>query len=151
MSPIRQIQRASRRHLPRGTSMPEILVALTLISTVITASTTLIVRNGRMLTSQRDYRLAIDELSNQLDRITSLPQADRLKALEQLEPSEFTAERLPGVKLTGELGEAEPGQRLILCLQWNEPQREKAPVAMAAWIFPTAGRRENNSPENSTP
>ena len=151
MSQIRQIQRASSRPVLRGTSMLEVLVSLTLISTVISASTTLIVRNGRMLTSQRDYRLALDELSNQLDRITSLSQADRVKALEQLTPSGFTAERLPGAKLTGELSEAEPGQRLILRLQWNEPQREKAPVAMAAWIFPSAERRENNSPENSAP
>lgn len=151
MSQIRVIQRASRQPVPWGTSMLEVLVSLTLISTVITASTTLIVRNGRMLTSQRDYRLALDELSNQLDQITSLSQADRLEALEQLSPSDFTAERLPGAKLTGELREAEPGKQVILRLQWNELHREKVPVALAAWTFPTVDRRENDSPENFAP
>ena len=57
------------------------------------------VRHGRLLTSEQNYRLALDELSNQLDRLTALPGNEFSLAVKELQLTPFTAERLSDVKL----------------------------------------------------
>jgi len=77
------------RQQARGTSALEVIVAFTLLSSVLAFSTPLVVRHGRLLTSQRDYRLALDELSNELERLTALSNEQLPAAVEQLTPSDF--------------------------------------------------------------
>ena len=124
---------ADPRH---GTSSLEVLVAFSLLCSVLALSTPLIVKHGRLLAAQRDYRLALDELSNQLERLTALPDEKRLAALQQLTPSSFAAARLPGAQLRGEVHALDLGQCLTLRLWWDEPQRKAAPVMITAWMFP---------------
>src|ERR671919_757535 len=81
-------------------SMLEVTVALTLLVSVLSLSVSLIFRHARLLTDQRHYRQALDELSNQMDRVTALPADDAPQALTQLSPSQFTAARLAAVKLS---------------------------------------------------
>jgi hypothetical protein len=120
-------------------------VAFTLLTTTLSVATPLVVRHGRLLQSQRNYRLALDELSNQLERLTALPHADLQQAMAELAPSAFVAERLPGAKLSGALEDAEIGQRLTLRLSWNETDRVKAPVSLAAWVFPEPQQPDGES------
>jgi len=129
---------ANRRCPFSGTSTLEVLVAFTLLTTVLTLSLPLVVRHGRLLMTARHYRLAIEELSDQLERLTAMRDAEVQSALERLTPSEFTASRLPGAELSGKLEPADFGQRLTLQIVWNEPQRRAAPVSLAAWILPAA-------------
>ena len=140
--------RTIARPSSRGTSALEVIVAFTLLSSVLAFSTPLVVRHGRLLTAQRDYRLALDELSNQLERLSAFPSAELPAAMEQLAPSEFAAARLHGAELKGELGPADIGQRLTLRLSWDEPQRRAAPVTLAAWIIPD-GQPSSNPPTTS--
>lgn len=127
----------SRRSPNRsGASSLEVIIAFTLLTGVLTASATLLVRNGRLLASQRHYRLALDELSNQMEQLSALSADELPKAVEQLTPSPFAVERLPGAKLQAELHAGDMGQRVTLSLQWQEPQRESAPVRLTAWVFP---------------
>src|SRR5690349_8609242 len=92
---------SARRHR-RAASALEVIVALTLLITVLSMSVSLIVRHGRLLVSQRHYRQALDELSNQMDRVTALPADDVPQTLKQLSPSPFAAARLSAAKLTAE-------------------------------------------------
>jgi hypothetical protein len=142
LSTIRKQRWPARRAAHLGTTTLELLVAFTLLSTVLTASLPLVVRHQRILATARHYRLALDELSNQLERLTALSAADVPEELERLEPSAFTAERLSGAELTGMFEPADLGQRLTLQLVWDEPQRREAPASLAAWIPPDemAGR-----------
>lgn len=132
MSEQRMTPRLARR---RGASMLEVLVSFTLLSAVLAVATPLVVRHSRLLAAHRDYQLALDEVSNQLERLKALPPADLPQAVEQLAPSEFAAAYLKGAELTGELEMADRGQRLTLRLTWDEPQRKSAPVSLAAWIY----------------
>ena len=120
----------------RGVTIVETLVAFTLLSTALAVATPLVVRNGRLLSEQQDYRLALDELSNQLDRLSALPPEQLTDALKKLEPSEFTASRLPTARLSGQLDADNGGQRLTLSLSWDEPRRYRAPITLTAWIYP---------------
>lgn len=128
----------SSHDLHRGVSTLEVLVALTLLCSVLTASVPLVVRHGRLLSMHRHYRMALDELSNQLERLSALPETELQPALERLTPSEFTAKRLHGVELHGRLEPADIGQRLTLQISWDELQRRESPITMSAWILPTA-------------
>ncbi len=141
---------ALRPHNRRGTGSLDLLVSFTLLVTLITVVTPLAVRHGRLLRSHRDYRLALDELSNQLDRLTALPVDELSQSIEQLAPSTFLTERLRGAKLTGELQPAEFGTRVTLKLSWNETERHRAPVSLAAWVFPPA-RKSGGEPAEAEP
>jgi hypothetical protein len=125
-----------------GTSSLETLVALTLLTTALAFATPLAVRHGRLLTAQRDYRLALDELTNQLERLTALSAEERAAALERLTPSEFAAAHLRGAAFQADLHPADSGQFLTLKLSWDEPQRSAAPVQLTGWCPPNADQAQ---------
>jgi hypothetical protein len=124
---------SSRRRL--AVSALEVLVSLTLLTTVLSVSLPLIVRHGHLLKAQQHYRLALDELSNQLDRLTGIPAEDVPQALKQLTLSSFTAARLVGAKLTTELKPADIGQSVTVRLTWHDSQEQSA--TMTGWVLPS--------------
>jgi hypothetical protein len=149
-----------RRSLRAGFSMFDLLVSFTLLTAAISVVTPLVVRHGHLLRSHRNYRLALDELSNQMERLTALPPAELATAVGQLAPSPFIAERLPGAELAGKLEPVENGSRVTLTLQWKETSRESAPVTLAAWVFsrppaavtaPERAGPEGTAPEGAGP
>jgi hypothetical protein len=145
---MRAHRRPARRY---GTGTLDILMSFTLLLTVISVSTPLIVRHGRMLKAQREYRLALDEVTNQLDRLTALPLDELPQAVKQLSPSTFISERLTGAQLKGELEPAEFGTRVTLRLSWHGADHLEAPITLAAWAFPSHPRSANATVEESKP
>jgi hypothetical protein len=128
----------------------DMFVSLTLLATAFTVITPLVVRHGRLLESQRHYRVALDELSNQMERLTALPAGQLAGAMRDLAPSPFAAERLPGATLVGELVPAESGSRVVLKMRWNEPGRRDTPLILAGWAFPNS-RAAANAAEGGLP
>jgi hypothetical protein len=129
-------RRLSRRGIRRGSMLIELLASFGVLTTVFVVATPLVVRHGRLLTAARQYRIAVEELSNQLERLTALP-GDELRArLPNLAPSEFATTHLHGAELTARLAPADVGERLTLEIVWDEPQRQGAPVRLVAWIAP---------------
>jgi hypothetical protein len=122
----------------RGTMSLEVIVAFTLLSGVMAFAVPLVVAHGKLLKAQRNYRIALDELSNQLERASTLPAAEIPTAVENLSPSAHAAQRLPGAKLRGELSESQVGRRLTLEIIWDEPNRHTAPVRLTGWIKSSA-------------
>jgi hypothetical protein len=117
-------------------------VAFSLLASVLAMSTPLIIAHGKLLKTQRDYRLALDELSNHIDRLAGLPEADLEPALAELAPSDFAAEMLPGAALKGNLGKSDLGQHVTLEITWNEPNRIAAPVRLSAWLGSEPSERQ---------
>jgi hypothetical protein len=113
-----------------------VLVAFTLLATVLATATPLVVRHGRLLSSHRQYRIALDEAANQLERLTALPEAELPAAIARLAPSPFAKTHLAGVKLTGEFAPEELGTRITLRISWDEPRRHEAPLTLTAWGMP---------------
>ena len=118
----------------RGTTTIELLVSFTLLSTVLGAALPLVVRHGRILHSARQYRVALDELSNQAERIGALSHDDAIIAISKLQPSPFAAERLPDAKITADVASSDGAERVMLSLSWDEPGRQAAPVSLVAWL-----------------
>jgi hypothetical protein len=123
-----------------GTSSLELLIAFTLLASVIAFATPLAVKHSRLLAGQRNYRVALDELSNQVDRAALLSGAELREAVASIEPSDFAAARLPGVKIYGQLESIDAGQRLTLSLSWEDQPPGVPPLSLATWIAPRAER-----------
>ena len=124
--------RASRR----GITLFELLAAFSILSVVIPVSAGLLVRNGRLLVSARNQRIAIDELTNQLERLRSLAVPEPGAFVAGPEPSAFAAAHLPGVTLalTADPPGSGPERRVELAIEWNEPVRRGHPLRLVGWI-----------------
>lgn len=133
--PNRPYTANSRANRRLGTGSLDLLVSFTLLMTVLTAVTPLVVRYHRTVKSHRDYRLTLDELSNQMERLTALPAAELTDTIKKLTPSKFIQSRLAEPKLTGELQAADGGTRITLRMTWAETERDRAPVTLAGWVF----------------
>ena len=123
---------------PRGkrlaTTTLECVMAFTLLSSALMVSTPLIIKHKFLMHRQRDYRLALDEVSNQLDRLKAVPAEKQASAVAELALSEFTAARLNGAKLQGVFERLEDGHKVTLSIVWDEPQGTAAPVVLSAWM-----------------
>jgi hypothetical protein len=110
------------------------MVSFSLLTAVLGAALPLVVRHGRILSSARQYRIALDELSNQAERISTLGDDDAAEQIDALKPSDFALERLPGAELSTQLAADSNGQRVTLSLTWDEPGRHAARVSLVAWL-----------------
>lgn len=137
----------------RGSTIIELVVSFGLLSTLLGVSLPLVVRQNRILASARHYRLALDELSNQVERIVALPPDDVAAAVTDLAPSAFAVKHLAGAKLNGVVAPADLGERVTLSITWDEPGREAAPLSLTAWLSPQSSEQSNdpNDADAATP
>jgi hypothetical protein len=121
---------APRRH---GTSATEVIVAATLLLSMIGLVVPTTVRAGRIWRDSRHYQIAMNELSNQFEFLSSLDDAERAKALEQLQVSEQARRSLSDASIEASLATKEDGVRLTLSLNWNRGVDAK-PVKIVGWL-----------------
>lgn len=127
---------ARPRTARRGITLFELLVAFSILGVIVSASAGLLVRNGRLLLSARNQRIAIDELSNQMERLRSLPLPEPGAFVPGPTPSAFAAARLPGatLSLVADPPRAGSERRVELAIEWNEPGRRGHPLRLVGWI-----------------
>src|SRR4051794_871605 len=118
-----------------ATTILEVIVSLSLLMSALSLSLPLVLKHGHLLIEQRNYRLALEELTNALDRLAATSPSDLPRSLQQLAVSAFTSERLRDAKLTADLKAADIGQRLTLTLTWKDSSEQK--VVLAGWILPS--------------
>jgi len=124
--------RASHRD---GFTITELIVAATLLVVIMSVVASLTVRSGRLWQDSRHFPLAVDELSNQLERLTSLDEASRAEAITKLSPSIQMLDTLPNPVLTAETLADESGTRLVLHLAWDRLGKS-SPVTLVGWVDP---------------
>ncbi len=120
-------------HDRRGSMLTEMIVAAGLLGTAMGLVMTCAVASQRLQRLQREHTLAVDELSNQLERFIALPASELDNGLQQLAPSEWIAQRLPEPKLTAERHRDELGDRIELQLQWQRVGNPP-PVVAVGWL-----------------
>ena len=135
-----------------GFTLTELIVAATLLVAAMSVVGSLTVRSGRLWQDSRHYRLAIDEVTNHLERLTTLDEDDRVAAIDDLVPSEQIQHTLPNPVLTSELLSDEYGTRLVLSLTWDRPGKS-TPVTLVGWVDPSpqTAKSEPKTPEPKTP
>lgn len=109
------------------------VVAATLMVSTMAIVAPLTVRAGRLWQDVRHRQLAIDALSNELERLTSMTEEQRTQEIGQLAPPAHLQDILPSVILNGELLPGPDGTRLILKLNWDRPGNPE-PISLVGWL-----------------
>ena len=119
----------------RGALLVECIVAAGVLTTAVGIVATIIVQQGRLAVATRHERLVLEELSNQLDRLTLLPPDEAAAALEHLAPSPRLVDALDQPRLVGQLRDDADGSRIELGLEWSDgPGRERR-RALVGWLI----------------
>ncbi|MEO8270122.1 MAG: hypothetical protein ABI557_10390 [Aureliella sp.] len=120
-------------HFRRGSMLTELIVAGGLLATAMGLVATCGVAGQRLQSLRREHALAVDELSNQLERLVALPPSEVESIMQQLEPSALAVERLPESKLTAQRHNDELGDRIEIQLQWKRVGNPP-PLVAVAWL-----------------
>lgn len=135
------------RNRPRkrnGVTTTELVVAATLLVSVISLITPLTVRMGRIWQDARQIRLALGELSNQMERLTSMNAGQRETAIASLSPSIEIRHALPEARLHVQTIQDEDGTRLVISLQWKRAQPSN-PISLEGWVDAQPHAFDSNS------
>jgi hypothetical protein len=129
-------ERRSRGQRSRaGMTVSELLVSATLLLSLIAVIAPITVRAGRIWQESRTYQFALEELTNELEHLTSLSPEERQTALEQWQPTPSVSLRLPDAKLNARTLEDDDGERLVLTLDWDRIPGAP-PLTLVGWIMP---------------
>lgn len=129
------VRRPSRlRNNRRGQSMMEMIVSAVIICATVTTITTMLFKCGVILRDVSRYRVAVRELSSNLEELTLLDVDSATEKNKHLKPSQICEDRLPEAKLTGTLVEDNLGVRVELSLNWKHVIESK-PVVLCGWLI----------------
>ena len=111
----------------------ELLVSVVITLATVTAITSLIFKCGMIWKDVSQRRVAVQELSSQLEELTLMDEDSAKERIEELKLSKICKERLPKAKLSGVLSEDNLGVRIQLSLNWKRPVESK-PVILCGWL-----------------
>lgn len=153
MNPRVALRWSRRGRLARraGAMITELAVAAVVLTGAMAALTPLLVQQARLVAIARHERLALEELSNQLDRLTQLTATDLADELPRLRPEPAVANTLGGPRLDGELIEDEAGQRIVLCIRWSEGAHRERQRTLTAWLVAADDQRRQPSQSDDAP
>ena len=130
------IMRKRNSETRRGSATIELIVAATLLITGLSLLGTVAFRTGKLWQDTRHYQLAMDELTNQLERLTSLDESEIDEQLAELTVSTAVQDDLPFAKLSGRKFSDENGTRVLLEIEWDRLGSSE-PLTLVGWISPT--------------
>jgi len=119
--------------LPRGVTQIEVIVASTLVASLLGLLCGIGFPLRRIEKETQRNQVALHELANHMDRLTSVPSDSIDDALKALKLSEDTRRSLPDAQLASRLQRDAQGTRLILELQWHRPGNPP-PLQLVGWI-----------------
>ena len=114
--------------------MMEMIVSAVIICATVTTITTMLFKCGVILRDVSRYRVAVRELSSNLEELTLLDVDSATEKNKHLKPSQICEDRLPEAKLTGTLVEDNLGVRVELSLNWKHVIESK-PVVLCGWLI----------------
>ncbi len=125
--------RRRRRRRRNGATLIELMVTATLLASGVGIVAPLSVRCGRLWQQTRHHQLALDELSNQMDRLTRLPAGEIATALDSIEVSQAAQTMLAEVAMEGRILRATSEARLQLSIDWKR-RGNPPPLTLVGWI-----------------
>jgi hypothetical protein len=94
---------------------------------------TLSFRSGKLWQDSQHYKLAVDELTNQLELLTLLSETALDEALTNLEVSPAIQATLPNAQLSGRKLDDELGTRVVLEINWDRLGKPE-PLRLVGWL-----------------
>jgi len=134
-------------NIRRGISSLEFLVSFSVMVVVMTFMTSLTFKVSRVWRDIDHDRLAMNELSNQLDFLTRQHGAQLIEQVKNLKPSEFCLAGLPNPRITASLTGDPLGQRIDLELIWDHTPIERK-LQLSGWSVETEAADAVNEQSN---
>ena len=116
-----------------GITVVELIISAVLLVTVMSFVTTICFRINLVWKDVNHHRVAMGELSNQLEVLTRLTRQEALAAVDAIQPSSVCASSLRNPELSGELVDDDFGSRIVLRINWDR-RNPSNPVELAGWI-----------------
>jgi type II secretory pathway pseudopilin PulG len=117
----------------RGFTIVELVVSASMLMVMMAFVTTLAFRIDQTWKDVAYQRIAINELSNHLDRLTQLPQDQLAAEIELIEVSAEVQRTLANPELSAQRIDDELGHRVVLKLDWQR-RHPGRPVELVGWI-----------------
>ncbi len=117
----------------RGGMLIELAVSTIVLISLLSIATTLCFQVSLVWRDINQHRVAVAELSNQLDQLTRMDPQQARETLKSMIPSELSKHTLRDPQLSGKLIETTLGQQINLQLNWNRRHPGK-PVKLVGWI-----------------
>lgn len=137
-----------------GSMATEVIVAATLLLGMIGLVVPTTIRAGRIWQDSRHYQIAMNELSNHFEYLSSLDAAELATALKQLRVSDQARQSLLDASIEASLATKEDGVRLTLSLNWNRGG-EAGPIKIMGWLTSStsdsAAARLESEPRQEAP
>ena len=130
----------------RGLLITELIVAAGLLVAILSVVMPLAVRSGRLWQDSRHYRLATDELTNQLEVLTSFDESELSTAISNLNISAPLQDTLPNPELSAKVVADENGTRVVLRLTWDRIGNKSTPVILVGWVSPLSAISDGVKP-----
>ena len=137
--------RRRRVSLRRGITAIELVVSAMLLMSVMTFVTTLCFRINMVWQDIGHHRVAVGELSNQLESLQRMTPAEAQEALGTLQPSALCRRTLRDPELEGELVKDDLGNRIVLQINWTR-RNPGQPIELAAWLATDSSSSREGQP-----
>jgi len=125
-----------------GVSTIELVVASSMLIVVMTFATTMIFKIQSVVKETRYERIAVNELSNQLEKLTIMELEQAKTAIESLAASDDCKSVLNEPKLTGAVVQDPIGHRVDLQIGWQSVNVRK-PIRLSGWIVSASEETED--------
>lgn len=127
-------QRAMKQSNKRlGLSATEVIVAATLLLSMLGLVVPTTMRAARISRDARHYQIAMNELSNQFEYLSCMSEPELTSALPTLEISDQARQSLENARLEASLSTQEDGVRITLSLNWDRGVDAK-PLQLTGWL-----------------
>ncbi|MDA8563943.1 hypothetical protein N9L06_05770 [Mariniblastus sp.] len=128
-----------------GFSYAEVLVCATVLTTIMSLVTASSFRISRVWKDIRHEKAALNELSNQLDWLTSQPIEQVKDTIESLQPSDECQGCLRKPSISGVVIEQPDfGHRLTISITWqNHSGQRSRPLQLSAWWAEPVDREDS--------
>jgi hypothetical protein len=128
----------------------EFLVSFSIIATVMMFATSMTLNINRLWKDIRLQRLAVCELSNQLEVLTKFDGRALQQRIDAIEPSEFCQQGLHEPRITATVVNDDLGQRIDLELTWKHRPVDQS-IRLSGWAVGAALARNRLEDQGAMP
>ena len=125
-------RRLGRPRQRRGATLFELMVTATLVVSGVGLVAPLTVRCGRLWQQTRHHQMALDELTNHMERLITLPSEELEKEADVVSVSDAARALLPDAVMEAKIVRSDNETQLHLSIDWKRVGNPE-PLTLVGW------------------